>query len=97
MKNIFLVSSIDEVNLEQFSNIKNYGILSKNDPKMLTSDKKQAKNILETTTTLKNKNEIRLLCKTDNPKLPINRELAQNRLVLLEKRLERKLPCRHKV
>ena len=64
---------------------------------MLTSDKKRAINILETTTTLKNKHEIRLLCKTDNPKLPINRELAENRLVLLEKRLERKLPCRRKV
>ena len=30
-----------------------------------------------------------LLWKTDNPKLPMNKELAGNRLVSLEKRLER--------
>ena len=47
-------------------------------------------NILETTPTLKNKHyEIGLLWKIDHPKLPMNRELAENRLVLLEKRLER--------
>ena len=35
---------------------------------------------------------------TDNPKLPMNRELAENRLVSLEKRLDRNpvLEKRHK-
>ena len=47
---VCLVHSIDEINLEQFWNI-NYGILSKNDPKMLTRDETRAMNILETTTT----------------------------------------------
>ena len=57
---------------------------------MLTRDKARAMDILETTTPLKNKHyEIGLLWKTDHPKLPMNRELAENRLVLLEKRLER--------
>ena len=81
---VCLVHSIDEINLEQFWNIENYGILSKNDPKMLTRDETRAMNILETTTTLKNKHwEIGLLWKMDNPKLPVNRELAENRLVSL--------------
>ena len=85
---VCLVHSIDEINLEQFWNI-NYVILSKNDPKMLTRDETRAMNILETTTTLKDKHVIGLLWKTDNPKLPMNRESAENRLVSLEKRLER--------
>ena len=46
-------------------------------------------NTLETTTNLKNKHDKGLLWKTDNRKLPMNRELAENRLVSLEKRLER--------
>ena len=62
MNNVCLVHSIDEINLEQIWNIENYGILSNNDPKMLTRDETQAINILETTTTLKNKHyEIGLL------------------------------------
>ena len=57
---------------------------------MLTRDKARAMNILETTTTLKDKHyKIGLLWKTDNPKLPMNRELAENILVSLEKRLKR--------
>ena len=57
---------------------------------MLTRDETRAMNILETTTTLKTKHyEIGLLWKTDNLKLPMNRELAENRLVLLVKRSER--------
>ena len=49
-----------------------------------------AMNIFETTTMLKNKYyEIGLLWTTDNPRLPMDRELAENRLVSLEKRLER--------
>ena len=52
-----------------------------------TRDKTRAMNILETTTTLKNNHyEIGLLWKTDNLRLPINSELAQNNLVLLEKK-----------
>ena len=46
---------------------------------MLIRDETRAMNILQTTTTQK----------IDNPKLPKNRELAENRLVSLEKRLER--------
>ena len=57
---------------------------------MLTRDETRAMNILETTTTLKNKHyEIGLLWKTDNPKLPMNRELTEKRLErnpVLEKR-----------
>ena len=57
---------------------------------MLTRDETRAMNILETTTTLKNKHYERgLLWKTNNPKLPMNRELAENRSVSLKKRLER--------
>ena len=90
MNNVCLVHSIEESNLEQFWNIENYGILSKSDPNMLTRDKTRAMNILETTTTLKDKHyKIGLLWKTDNPKLPMNRELAENILVSLEKRLKR--------
>ena len=49
-----------------------------------------AMNIFETTTMLKNKYyETGLLWTTDNPRLPMDRELAENRLVSLEKRLER--------
>ena len=64
----------------------------KNDPKILTRDKTTAMNILETITTLKkNKHyEIGLLWETGNPILPMSRKLAENRLVLIEKRLERK-------
>ena len=52
-------------------------MLSKNDPKIITRDETRAMNILETITTSKNKHyEIGLLQKTDNPKLPMNRELA---------------------
>ena len=51
--NVCLVHSIDEINLKQFWNIENYGILSKNDSKMLTRDEARAMSILETTTTLK--------------------------------------------
>ena len=90
MNNVCLVHFIDEINLQQFWNIGNYRILSKNDPKMLTRDETRAMDILETTTTLKNKHyEIGLLWKTDNRKLPMNGELAENRLISLEKRLER--------
>ena len=46
MNNVCLVHSIDEINLEQFWNIKNYRILSKNDLKMLTRDETRAMNIL---------------------------------------------------
>ena len=47
-------------------------------------------NILDTTTTIKDKHyEIGFLWKTDNAKLPMKRELAENRFVSLEKRLER--------
>ena len=57
---------------------------------MLTRDETRAMNILETTTTLKNKHyEIGLLWKTDNAKLPMNRELTEKRLErnsVLEKR-----------
>ena len=57
---------------------------------MLNRDETRVMNISETATTLKNKHdEIGSLWKTDNPKLPTNRELAENRLVSLEKRLER--------
>ena len=49
--NVCLVYSIDEINLEQFWNIENHGILSKNDPKMLIRDETRAMNILQTTTT----------------------------------------------
>ena len=88
--NVCLVQSIDEINLEHFWNIENYGILSKTDPKLLNRDETRVMNISETATTLKNKHdEIGSLWKTDNPKLPTNRELAENRLVSLEKRLER--------
>ena len=81
--NVCLVHFIDEINLEQFWNIENYGILSENDKKMLTRDM----NILETITTLKNKHYvIGLLWKTDNQKLPINRVLAENRSVSIEKK-----------
>ena len=53
-------------------------MLSKNDPKIITRDETRAINILETITTSKNKHyEIGLLQETDNPKLPINRELAE--------------------
>ena len=87
--NVCLVHSMDEINLEQFWNIENYGILSKNIQKILTRDETHAMIILETTAALKNKQyEIGLLWKSDNPKLPVNRELAGNRLVFLEKRLE---------
>ena len=55
MNNVCLVYSIDEINLEQIWNIENYGILSKSDPKMLTGDETRVMNILETTTTFKNK------------------------------------------
>ena len=59
-------------------------------PKMLTRDKTRVMNIIETTPTSKNKHyKIRLLQKTYNPKLPMNKKFAENRLVLLEKRLER--------
>ena len=88
--NIRLVHSMDEINLEQFWNIENYGILSKNNRKILTRDETHAMIILETTAALKNKQyEIGLLWKSDNPKLPVSRELAENRLVFLEKRIER--------
>ena len=57
---------------------------------MLTRDETRAMNILETTTTLKKKHyEIGLLWKTDNAKLPMNRELTEKRLErnsVLEKR-----------
>ena len=57
---------------------------------MLTRGKAWAMNILETTATLKNNHyEIGLLSKTDNLKLTINSELAQNNLVSLQKKLER--------
>ena len=39
-KNVCLVHFINEINLEQFSNIENYGVLSKNDPEMFTGDEK---------------------------------------------------------
>ena len=54
---------------------------------MLTIKETQAMNTLEFTATLKNKHyEQGLLWKIDNLKLPMNRELAENRLVLLEER-----------
>ena len=57
---------------------------------MLTRNEARDMNVLETTTALNNKHyEIGLLWKTDNPKLPMNRKLVENRLVSLEKRLER--------
>ena len=69
---------------------RNYGILSKNDPKVLPRDETRAMNILEIARTLKNKHyEIGLLWKTDNLKLPMDRELAENRIVSWEKRFER--------
>ena len=88
--NVCLVHLIEKINLEQFWNIENYRILATNNLKVLTRDKTRAMIILETITTLKNSHyEIGLLWKTDNLKLPINSELAQNNLVLLEKKIER--------
>ena len=57
---------------------------------MLTREETRVNNILETTITLMNKHyEIGWLWKTGNPKLTINRELAENRITSLEKKLER--------
>ena len=57
---------------------------------MLTINETRAMNVSETTTALNNKHyEIGLLWKTDNPKLPMNRKLVENRLISLEERLER--------
>ena len=67
--NICQVHSMDAINLEQFWNIEHYGILSKHDPEILTRDETRYMIIIETTTTLKNK---QLLWKRDNPKLSMN-------------------------
>ena len=89
--NVCLVHLIDKIYLEQFWNIENYRILPTNNLKVLTRDKTRAMNILETTTSLKNNHyQIGLLWKTDSLKFPINSVLAQNNLVLLEKKNRKK-------
>ena len=88
--NVFLSHSHQRNYLRAILEYRKLWSIVKKLSKMLTRDETRAMNILETTTTLKNKHyEIGLLWKTDNLKLPMNRELAENRLVLLVKRSER--------
>ena len=70
---------------ERFWQIESYGTLSMLGPNLLSPTEKQALQILENNTILKNGHfETPLLWKSESPKLPNNRTLAKKRFQSLE-------------
>ena len=77
-------------NVARFGKIENYGIVSKHDYRIITKDEKWALNILQNTVSFKGgKYKTGLLWGDDRVNLPNNRQLAEQRLQSLEKRLAR--------
>ena len=77
-------------NVARFGKIENYGTVPKHDDRIMTKDEKRALNILQNTVSFKGgKYKTGLLWGEDRVHLPNNRQLAEQRLQSLEKRLAR--------
>ena len=87
--NTSVISNLTQTfNVECFWEAENYGIVPKQDDRVMTKDEKRAPNILQNTISFKEgKCESRLLWKDDRVNLPNNRQLAVQRLQSLVKRL----------
>ena len=84
------ISTLESIDVQQFWSIENYGTVNKKDPILMSREEQNALSILDDTIeTIDNRYSIGMLWKEKNTSLPNNKQLAEQRLKSLERKLSK--------